>query len=180
RGSLVQLAVQRLGKIDHAILPGRFVDASLAQRIVDDPAINGRFEIVPSIIVRGGVSSESTNARTGGVQIIGVGGDWVAVPRGQCILNSETADALGIRAAGADVVLSVPAESDIPRDAPLGRRSRQDTLSGLRLRVASIVSEPGMVALFSSGGGQRTPQNVWVNLAELQEAVGQPGLVNCL
>jgi ABC-type antimicrobial peptide transport system permease subunit len=114
------------------------------------------------------------------VQIIGVGGDWAPVQRGQCILNAEVAEAMGISAPGVDLVLSLPAESDIPRDAPMARRSRQDSLSGLRLRVSRIVSEPGMLALFNPGGGQRAPQNVWVNLAELQDAVGQRGRVNAL
>src|SRR5262245_57535730 len=100
RGSLVTLAVQRLGKIDQAILPGRFLDDSLAQRLSADSTIKDHFEIVPGIVVRGGVTVESTNARSGGVQIIGVGGDWAAVQRGQCILNSELAQALGIAAPG--------------------------------------------------------------------------------
>jgi putative ABC transport system permease protein len=180
RGSLVDLAVRRLGRIDHALLATRFFDASLAQRLNSDPSIKDRFEIVPAIIVRGGISGDSSGARTAGVQIVGIGGEWVPIRRGECILNSEAAEALGIASPGVDVVLSVPAESDIPRDSPLARRARQDTLSGLRVRVASIAREPGMLALFSPAGGQRAPQNAWVHLADLQEAVGQNGRVNTL
>jgi ABC-type antimicrobial peptide transport system permease subunit len=102
------------------------------------------------------------------------------VPRGQCVLNAQTAEALDIRSAGGEIVLSVPAERDVPADATLARRSRQDTLSGLRVRVSRIVSEPGMLALFSPTGEQRPPRNAWVNLADLQDAVAQRDRVNAL
>jgi hypothetical protein len=98
RGSLVDLAVQRLGKIDDAILSPSFFEASLSQRITSDPAIAGKVKASPAIIVRGGASLASGAARTAGIQIIGAGGDWAPVNPGECILNSEAATELGLQA----------------------------------------------------------------------------------
>src|SRR3954468_25043402 len=52
RGSLRELAEQRLGKVDHALVATRFFEQSLAQRL----SAPGKAEIVPGIILRGGAS----------------------------------------------------------------------------------------------------------------------------
>lgn len=180
RASLADLAVQRLGKIDHALLSPRFFDASLAKRISDDPQIAGKLSIGPAVITRGGAALDSSQGHTAGVQIIGAGADWAPINPGNVTLNSQTAEALGLKTPGTDVVLSLPGESDIPREATLAQRSRQETLAGMRARVSSIVSEPGMLSLFTPGSGQRAPQNAWVNLADLQNAISRPGQINTL
>lgn len=180
RGSLTELAVRRLGKIDHAIIGGRFFDASLVERVSASPKVGGSYEIVPAVIVQGGAMLDGGAARTAGLQIIAVGGDWVPVKPGEVILNEEAASALGVAASGVDIVLSVPAEGDVPLDATLAKRSRQDTLAGLRARVGKIETAPGMLALFNPAGGQRTPMTAWVNLNDLQGAVGRQGKINAV
>lgn len=180
RASLADLAVQRLGKIDHALISPRFFNASLAKRIAEEQQIAGKLSIGAAVITRGGAALDSSQGHTAGVQIIGADAHWVPIDPGKVTLNSQTAEALGLTVTGADVVLSLPSESDIPREATLAQRSRQQTLAGMRARVSSIVSEPGMLSLFTPGSGQRAPQNAWVNLADLQNAIGRAGQINTL
>ncbi len=175
RQSLRELSLQRLGNIDYAIIATRFFDDSLANRI---SAAAPDFELAPTAIVVGAASDESSGARTADVQI--AAGAWIDVDRNRCVINGELADSLGVKSPGESIVLSVPTDSDAPRDAALDRRSRGDTISGLRVQVSQIVRESGVVSLFNPNGGQRATRNAWVNLADLQEAIDQPGRVNAL
>lgn len=180
RESLAQLTRDRLGKVDHALIARRFFDQSLADRLNSDPKLSTRFEIVPAIILSGGALTENEQASAGTVQILSIGGDWVPVAPGQCILNQPTADALGLVHAGGTVLLTVPDKPDEPRDAALSRRAREDTLANLRCTVADIHAARDMLSLFNPQGGQRVPQNAWVNLGELQTQVDLRGRVNTL
>ena len=180
RDSLASLARQRLGKIDDAIISRRFFDQALAARLAADPQVAGRFELSPAIVLQGGASNENETVRAGGVQVLAAGGDWAPVERGRCILNVPTSDALGIRSARQVVLLSLPSKPDEPREAALSRRSREDTLAAMRANVAEIHQPSDMLSLFNPQGGQRVPQNVWVNLADLQEQIDLRGRVNLL
>jgi putative ABC transport system permease protein len=175
RGSLRELALQRLGKIDCSIISTHFFDASLASRIA---AAAPDFELSPTAIVSGSASDEMTGTRTANVQI--AAGAWADVDPGKCIINGDLADSLGIKSPGGSLVLSVPADSDAPREAALDRRSRSDTISGLRAEVSRIERKPGVVSMFNPNGGQRATRNAWVNLADLQDALDQTDRVNAI
>jgi putative ABC transport system permease protein len=111
------------------------------------------------------------------------------VEKGMTVINSELArglsgsstDAAGAEVkAGTTLVYSVATQSDSPRDSALSRRGRNDVLNQLRADVAGVASMEDFVSLFSPGGSQRVPRNAWVNLADLQDAIDQPGRVNAL
>ena len=176
RGSLRDLAVQRLGKVDHAIVATRFFEQSLAERVGQ----GGGYEVVPAVIMRGGASDETGERRTAGVQVAAVGGDWLPASRGKVVLNGEVARDLGSHQPGATVLLSLPTAHDTPSEATLAKRSRQEALSGLRLELGNVATEPGFASMFSLEGSQRVPRNAWVNLPQLQAAVEQRGRVNAL
>lgn len=180
RDSLATLARQRLGKVDDALIGRRFFDQSLADRLKADPQLSGRFDLAPAIVLQGGASNEDETVRAGGVQILAAGNDWVPVDRGRCILNRPTAEALGLKSAGPQMLMSLPSKPDEPREAALSRRSREDTLADLRARVAAIHTASDMVSLFNPRGGQRVPQNAWVNLPDLQDQIDLLGRVNLL
>src|SRR5688500_16702735 len=114
RGSLRELAIQRLGPVDLALVAPRFFDQSLAQRVAADDAVSGQSEVVPALSVRGGASDGAGEHRTGGVQIAAVGGQWVPVAPGECVISGALADALGMRTPGETVALNVPAPGDVP------------------------------------------------------------------
>src|SRR5918993_2335042 len=117
RGSLRELALQRLGKVDYVLAAPRFFDQSLAERLAAREGFATQFEAVPAISVRGGASDSSGEHRTGGVQIAAMGDQWLPVAPGECVINGALADLLGMRAAGAAALLNVPAPGDVPRDA---------------------------------------------------------------
>lgn len=180
RQSLADLARQRLGKVDDALLGRRFFDQSLAQRLAADPQLKTRFAIAPGILLSGGASTANESVRAGDVQIAAAGGDFAPVAQGQCIVNERAAEQLGLSQPNVTVLLSVPDKPDEPREAALSRRSREDTLSTLQSNVAQIHTAQDMLSLFNPTGGQRLPKNVWVNLPELQDQIELGGRVNTL
>src|SRR5215218_5339448 len=50
RGSLRDLALQRLGKVDHALVATRFVNADLADRLKAGTGL----DVAPAVIIKGG------------------------------------------------------------------------------------------------------------------------------
>src|SRR5688572_3978670 len=154
RGSLRELALQRLGPVDHALVAPRFFDESLAKRLSAQ-----QFSVVPAVLVRGGASDAPGRYSTGGVQVMAVGGDWVPVQPGQCVINGALAESLGMSAAGAEVLLHLPTPGDVPRDATLAQRSVDEIASRPHVRVAAVATEPGLASMFTLDGGQRLPRN---------------------
>ncbi len=190
KGSLADLVVQRLGKTDYALAGGRlFEDSLAAHRTAPAGQQPGRFEVAPALILNGGASVGEGDAKlhVGDVQILATGiaadeAPWVKVDPGHAIINSETSEALGLKAgaAGGTVVFTFPSLDAGPRDAIVAKRDRQDAVADLRAEKTEIAAGSGMVSLFNLAGGQRVPRNAWVNLRELQEAVSQPGRANAL
>ncbi|MDB5289326.1 MAG: FtsX-like permease family protein [Phycisphaerales bacterium] len=194
RGSLADLAIQRLGPVDYALISTRFFDQSLADRLQQDPRVGATNQFTAAAIIHGGAVNDSATAsekpRTADVQIAAlaapgagqnpIGGADFPIPRGKVILNGQLAGNIDVTQPNTTVLLPVPTQSDAPREAALARRARNDVLNDLRTDVARIETDPGFVSLFNPNGGQRVPRNAWVNLQDLQEALDQPGRVNAL
>jgi putative ABC transport system permease protein len=186
RGSLRDLAEARLGPIDYALVSPMPFDESLATRITQlNPSVDTRDspDAIPGLIVLGGASDQPTDSdalprRAGDVQIVGLS-KWADVPRGRCILNGRRADELRVRA-GDRVILSMPRMGNVPLDSALARRDRGDVLARLPLTVERVVRDGRFLDLFSLTPSQRPPRNAWVNLAELQDTVGQKNRANVL
>src|SRR5437868_13207283 len=117
RGSLRALALRRLGDVDDALVSPRFFDVTLADRLRREAAVAGRYDITPAILVRGGMATESNTARTGGVQIGAAASGELAVPHDTAVINGEVSKAIGVDRVGTTVLLSIPIESDQPREA---------------------------------------------------------------
>src|ERR1700733_5916924 len=95
RGSLREMSLARLQKIDHVLISPRFVHEEVAQALAATPAFKDRFETAapalmlsaPFVAERGGVSR-----RASGVQIFG--GDqrlWQLVGIKDTLTGNETA-----------------------------------------------------------------------------------------
>lgn len=183
RQSLRVLAVERLGPVDHALVASRFFGQSLADRIAASAEFTKSFEqIHAGILVKGGASTEDHKQRTAGVQIGALAGNWVPVAKNSCVINTEIASSLPAIKPGEKVVYAIPKLEEGPRDATLARRGRGDVISDITVQpqVSRIAKAPEFEAMFNLSGGQRTPRNAWLNLADLQEAVGQPDRANIL
>jgi len=182
RGSLRALAVERLGPIEHVLYSSQFFPQGLAERISSLPEFREQYRsCVAGVLVRGGVTNASGTLRAAGVQIAGVEGtDWLRVPGGEAIINTELAG-LVLSPVSSTIVVNVATAEDVPRDATFARRSRADLMvERPSLRVKEVAGSPGVLSHFSLAASQRTPRNAWMNLGDLQEAVGQPGRVNML
>jgi putative ABC transport system permease protein len=178
--SLRDLTLQRLGPIDYAMTPGRFFNEDLATRIQSHPKFKDNFtQSFPAIYLRGGATSESTNSAAAGLQIAAVGNELVPVPDGRSILNQPLADLL--RASpGTTLILNLPSTDDTPKDAAFARRSRDDTLSNMRVTVDKISTESNFISLFTLTGTQRPTFNLWTSLPNLQQALDQPRRANAI
>lgn len=178
RGSLKDLALQRLGPVDHALVSNRFFNQDLATRLSARPAYKSFHPAVPAILIRGGASDEQAAHHTGGVQVNAIGGHWLGVPRGQALINSPVASELALKGDSPTILINVPLPDDQPRDSALARRGREQSLTSLRL-TARTTSE-SFANRFSLAGTQRTPRNIWLNLPELQSTLERPRQVNAL
>ena len=185
RHSLKTLAVQRLGPVDYALIGGRFFPESLAERIQNEPEFaKFNLSVHPGILTRGGVKKETNgkSINSAGVQIAALHGDLLPVGASKSIINSELSASLGSIAVGDKLTFAIPKLDDSQRNSALSRRGRGDVISDLTVQptVQSIVSEPGFASMFNPNGSQRVSRNAWLNLTDLQEAVGQPGRANMM
>lgn len=192
RGSLKTLTLQRLGKIDAAVIPGGYFDAGIASEVAND------FEVVPVIqFARGVVESTSEiktadgstrTRRSGDVQIVAsteqfwkldsYGIQPSQFPVGEeIVLNQALADELGVEV-GQQVTVRLPAEQAVPADSPLG--SRDSESEGIpRLNVVAIVPNEGL-GRFSLQPSQSTPLCAFMPLALVREVLERPNAANTL
>lgn len=187
RGSLLDNAVNRLGKVDYMLNSQRFVTESLIGSLNADDSFRATFrDAAPAIVISGGASNPESGARSNKITVFGVDDRFwklarddslqsVKMPEGrQVILNQALADQLGA-AAGNAVLLRMGKADPVPTETLLGRRD--DTKLTLRLQVATIVPAGGLGA-FESNPRQSRPYNAWVSLPVLQRALALPDRVN--
>jgi len=181
RGSLRDLTLQRLGPVDDVLSAGRFFPQSLADRIAAADGFHADFEqIHPAVILHGSAGASDQSVRTADVQIGAIDGPWIPVPSGNCIANGQIAQSLPGLHSGDSLLLSLPMPTGSPLDAALSRRSREDVTANLRATCQAIDSAHGFASMFSLFASQRPPRNCWVNLADLQSAIGQEDRANTL
>jgi ABC-type lipoprotein release transport system permease subunit len=188
RGSLRSLALDRLGRIDQALVAGRLFRGELAAELSAEPQFAATFEpAVPAILLRGTLVQPDAQraARAGDVTVLAADPrPWeleshtkVAPPgANEVVLNEPLARELRARV-GDEVLLRVPIASDIPADSPLGRKT--ETVQSRRLRVSAIVPAEGL-GRFGLRPSQQLPNNAFVALSTLQRILEQPGKVNAL
>ncbi|MCH9003254.1 MAG: ABC transporter permease, partial [Planctomycetes bacterium] len=189
RGSLLDRAVEPLGRIDYALHGHRFVTQSLVEAVNEDEAFRAKFTAaVPAIIVAGGASNPQTGARSDRITILGTDDRFWSLANRQTlvtqrmptdravVLNQPLADQLGVQV-GDDVVLRMGKAGAVSTETLLGRRD--DTQATLRLKVAQVIPAEGLGA-FSLNPRQGRPHNVWVPLQILQRTLKQRDRVNAI
>ena len=187
RGSLRHLTLDRLGRIDQALLADRFFRGQLATEMAARPGFPEQSAAVPAILLQ--VSMESAAgepaARANRVQLVGCDARFWQLGAGgpsqlphdrQIVLNQPLAHELGVKVGDA-VVVRLPRPGSIPADTPLGRKS--ETVRSQRLTVSEIIPAEGL-GRFSLRPGQQSPRNAYVPLDWLQDRLDQPGRVNAI
>jgi ABC-type antimicrobial peptide transport system permease subunit len=190
RGSLRDLTLQRLGRIDSAIVAGHMFRAELASEVASDAGFRAHFaSALPAILVNGTLQSGSGAdvRRATSISVIGVGPEFWSLGEGGpkepladdgAALTQAVADELGV-AVGDSILLQIPVAGAIPADSPLGAKQLEKTSRSRRFRVAAVLAPLGL-ARFGLMPSQQLPRNVFVSLGTLQELVDQPGKANAI
>jgi putative ABC transport system permease protein len=182
RGSLKEMALQRLGKVTAAIASG---DRLFRSKLAEDISKAGGIETAAGLQLIGTAVNPESSARANKVQIIGVDKNFWELannpPQGELAdntvwLNSRLAEQLRVKT-GETVLLRVPKTSQLSRDAPLA--PEEDSAVALRLEVAKILADAEF-GRFSLQANQIPPFNAFVNLGALQKRIGATNQANLL
>ena len=179
RGSLRHLALDRLGKIDQALITDRFFRQQMAADFAKQRAGS---QVAPAILfpaVTAERAASEGRRRAAGVMLVGcddlfweLGSEKIRPKktpgRGEIVLNTALAEELEAKV-GDQVIIRLPKSDQIPADSALGKK--QDRLTSLAdLKVIEIIPTESL-GRFSLQPMQTSPRNAYVALAEIQSAL---------
>jgi putative ABC transport system permease protein len=183
RGSLRDLALQRLGWVDAAMAPAeRFFSADLDQRLI----LQGQKPLADiSICLRlpAVLSRQDGEARANGVQVLGVRPDFwnpnapdalKSIPKQSVVLNEALAGRLRAKV-GDDVVMRLHKPSALSREVPI--TPQNDSSIALRLKVHAIARAEDL-GNFNLQASQTPPLNAFVHFSDLADAAGVSNRAN--
>jgi ABC-type lipoprotein release transport system permease subunit len=188
RGSLRALTLERLGKIDAALVAKHTFREALANEMVADENFREFFTSAePAILMTGTLQAgnDSTFRRATRVNIVGCretfwalgeGGPPVPLADGEVAITQRLADELGI-AAGSEIQLRVPTSGAIPADSPLGKKDETSSLAHYRVAVVLL---PRGLSRFGLTPTQYAPRSIFVPLDAVQELLDKPGQANTI
>jgi putative ABC transport system permease protein len=188
RGSLRNLTLQRLGRIDSVLVAGHLFRAELAHELAANDEFKKDFVAAePALLLNGTLQTGNGNEqrRATGISVVGCepsfwslgeGGPAKPLARGEVALTEPVARELIVEA-GDNVLLRIPIATAIPADSTLGEKS--DTSRSRTLKVAAVLPVEGL-ARFSIVPSQQLPRNAFVPLAVLQDLLKQPGEANTI
>jgi len=187
RGSLQELALGGLGRINHVLVVDKFFRAELAESVrapTEKPS-----DVVPAVMLQGTLTQPDSGRRANRVTLLGcdqfdrlrqasAGDSALAAPLqpDEIVLNQPLATALQVEA-GNEVLVRLPTPSDIPRDSPLARKIEPP--SSRRLKVKAVIPSEGL-GRFTLHPSQQLPHNAFVSIGTLQDMLDQPGKANAL
>jgi putative ABC transport system permease protein len=174
RGSLRDLALEGLGRIDFAIVSPNFFREQLVTEVAALPSVEREsYRVVPGIVLQGNLKARESERLATQVQVLGVTDTfWQignapgerAIAPGKVILNEPLAEELSAKV-GDQVIFRLPQADRVPPDSPLGRKV--DTLRRIELTVKEIIPADGL-GRFTLFPTQQAPRNAFVNLSSLQ------------
>lgn len=184
RGSLRSLVLERLGKIDYALVSEKFFREDLAHDLNAVPAITSSATAV----------AQNTGARATNITVHGIDSRMNAFydantipgmltkPAGQIfqsvVITQALQKELGVKL-GDTLLLTLQKPGDIHPETVLGDRDISNVVRKLRLIVRGIISERGPGGL-TLRPHQTSPQNAFVDLKVLQRSLESSNKVNTL
>jgi len=198
RDSLRQLTLERLGKIDDALVANLFFRQELAGNLAAAPPFKENFaNAVPAIMLSGSAVHPTTKARASNINLLGIDQPFTALFEPDSshtwkeffaksaeqgfpalALNEALQKELGAKV-GDYILVFVQQQTEIPRASLLGRRETSDLVKTIRCKLTHIIPDHG-VGRFGLRPHQSSPLNAYVALANLQKSLGQKGQVNTL
>ncbi len=192
RGSLQQLTLDRLGRIDEILVNDRFFRWEIVDELSQSPTFASNYSQASGIILLPQVTVEDQRdenaSRASQVILVGCDSSFWQLGRegdppsrlpgpGEIILNQPLAEELGV-ALGDEVTVRLPKSNQVPADSPLAHKSdRVSSLAGLK--VAAVIAAKGL-GQFSLHPSQRLPFNAFVSLETIQEQLEVTGKVNSI
>jgi len=186
RGSLRDLALGSLGRIDSVLIPEHpFRETGLL-------AEDAKLVAAPLLLTQGSAlfrADDREVRRAAQLQVLGVNDAFwklaeppmtPPVERGnQIALTADVAAELGVNVGDA-VLLRIPIVESVPADSTLGEK--EETAATRRLTVAAILdaADDGSLAKFAMRPNQTAPRNAFVPLATMQSLLDLPEQVNAL
>ena len=185
RGSLRDLALQRLGKTDFVVAGNNFFRAALAADLQQHPEFAANFAAAaPLIAVPAIVTHSDSNARAGNVMLYGVNDQFWQF-HGVVRVSGNEDDALVSPALARELsaspddtlVIRIEKPSAIPLESLHGRKDEAGATLRLSLREVLPAEQMGEFSLRPQQGAVRA---VFVSLKKLQKNIGQEGRANTL
>ncbi len=185
RGSLRDLSLSRLGKIDHALASERFFRENLERDLEREL---GAQDVVSAISLSGTAVHAGSNTRASRVQIQGIDNRFAnlfdqILPEltiegifPSVVVNESLRKELNAQIGDA-ILLSFEQSDDIHRESLFGRAD--GVVQTIRLTLAGVLPDRGM-GRFGLFARQNVPLNAYLSLPVLQKALGQRGRVNTL
>lgn len=182
KASLRDLALARLGQVDHAVLSTGFFREQLADEILSQ---HPNPVTVPVIMLEGFVADQAGGRRASRVQVYAVDDrfwrfhdlETVAAPAGNQALLSEALASEIATAAGESVLLRVENASAIPTESLHGRK--EDVGRTVRLTVRQILTAKEL-GEFSLSPRQGSIRAIFVPLRRMQTLLQQSGKANAI
>src|SRR5258706_9636952 len=186
RASLRDLALERLGQADHAVLSSGFFRDQLAEDLQSHARFASAFDsAAPLIILEGFVTDQTSGRRASHVQVYGIderfwrfhGLGGISAPDStEAMVSEGLAGDIGL-AAGGSILLRVQNPSAIPIESLHGRK--EDVGRTVRLSVRQVLTA-GQLGEFSLSQQQGSISAVFVPLQRMQLLLDQPSKVNAL
>ena len=199
RGSLRDLTLERLGRIDHALVAQPFFREGLSADLAAESSFAASFEgVVPAILLSGSALDAHTRNRASRIQVIGVNRDFASLDEREgsaamvlerlrrmpdhhfapVVINQSLQKELQVEI-GDPILLSIERRSEIHREYLFGRRNSAAVIQTLRLTLSGVVPDRGLGRL-ALHPHQNLPLNAFVALVDLQKALEREGQVNAL
>ena len=187
-GSLRDLILGRLGRVDQMVLTDVFFGENLSAQLQNRADFNQNGMLAESVILaRGSLKNPGQERIVSEVTVfgcddsfwqLGEGGPVVPPQSGEIVLTDRLASKAYLDARVGDrVIVQLGQPQLIPGESPLGRKT--ETVRRRAWNVVGIVSADG-IGGFSLSPSQQRPLNAFVGRTELAEMLDQHGKVNLL
>ena len=189
RGSLRDLTLDRLGRIDEVLVTETFFREQLTEELA--AALPDDLAPCPALLLRATLENPNPTSpkRANRVNLLGCDERfWQLGPAGskirpkilpkprEIVLNRPLAKLLDVEE-GDSIMLRLPNASEVPSDSPLGRK--EDTVDSTRVTVVDIIEAEGL-GRFGLRPSQHLPRNAYVSLPWLQDRLEQSGRINAI
>lgn len=193
RGSLQDLALDRLGAIDQVLVSPHFFREDLAGELQQVEGFDETFASAQSAIVLNATLLNPANDQVAGdVELFGISSRFWTLGSGGgpgsgaqtdapandngIVLNEQTAAALGVKV-GDEILVKIPLPSRVNADSNFGEKDT--VLATRRPTVSSIIPTQGL-GRFGLHANQQLPKNAFLPLSAAQEMLERDGKANAI